>query len=353
MKRIYVILLAALAVTGAMAQPDVEFSEMEHSLGTLVWHNPAGATFRIRNTGAAPLTITDVVPDCGCTMVEWTTAPIEPDKEGSISVHYDAEMLGHFSKGLAVYLDQAETPVYLTVSGKVVDEAVRTDVDYAFEMGGLALNTDQLEFDDVRRGDEPFRTIEVFNRGQQPVRPNLLHLPRYLTASYAPEVLYPGRGGKILVTLRSELLPAMGLTQAGVYLSTYEGERINPSHEISVSATLLPEVAEGAATLAAAPVASLDRTSLDLGSLRGRSKVKGQILLTNTGRTPLTVRALQVYNPGISVSIGSKAVKPGQTVKMKITATPAALKFRGRRRILLITDDPQQPKAVIDVEVRK
>ena len=353
MKRPLIFLSALLSLAlPATAQTDAEFSEIDCSLGTLVWHNPAGATFTLLNTGSTPLIITDVIPDCGCTAVEWTLSPIAPGEKGSISVRYDAEQLGHFSKGIAVYTNRDDAPTYLAVTGKVVDEAAPQDVNYDFTIGALGISVDQVEFDDVHRGDAPFRIIEIVNRSDTEVRPNLLHLPRYLTASYAPEILYPGRAGRILLTLRSELLPDMGLTQTSVYLSSKEGERISPESEIGISAILLPEAADTTKLNVGAPIAHLDKTHLDLGSLTGRSKVKGQLMLTNLGKSPLTVRALQVYNPGISVSISSKVVKPNQAVKMKITATPAALTSTGRRRILLITDDPAQPKTIIDVDVR-
>lgn len=345
-------MVCACAAT-ASAQDEIEFSEMGHNLGTLIWHNPAQATFTVKNLSQKELRILDVEPDCGCTLVTWTTTPIESGKTGTVSVRYDAGQLGHFNKGIAVYSNFDEQPTYLSVSGRVVNEALRNDVAYDHHFGDVDVSIDEVEFDDVNRGDMPFRTIELMNRSDSAVAPTLMHLPDYLTASYAPDVLYPGRAGRILLTLDSEKLESMGLTQANVYLSLKPGEILPRENEITVSATLLPEVVEDAEELEKSPVLQLDKTMLDLGEMGRKSKLKSQILLSNTGKSDLNIKALQVYNPGISVSLGDRVVRPGEKVKMKVTVSDSALRSKGRRRILLITDDARNPKTVIDINVKK
>ncbi len=355
MKR-FLLSIYALALPFAAVQAQelkAEFSEMDHDLGTLVWHNPAAAKFDITNTGTTDMVITDVEPDCGCTLVTWSEEPIPPGKAGHITVRYDAEQLGHFSKGVAVYIDKEQTPVYVTVSGNVVNETTPSDLRYDHHFGTVDLNVDEVEYDDVERGDEPFRTIEIRNSGSTTVIPTLMHLPTWLTASYAPDVLYPGRNGKILLTLNSTALPSMGLTQASVYLGTTPGERLNPTHEISVSVTLLPERAANYNAAGPAPVCRLDKTSIDATALASKERVKGVIMIENTGTAPLELEQLQVYNPGINVSVGSRTIKPGQKTKMKISVTRNVLRLKGRPRILLITNDPATPKVVVNVDVKK
>lgn len=346
--------LAILVANPTAAQTDVEFSEMEHSLGTLIWHNSAQATFTLKNMGRTDLVITDVEPDCGCTLVSWTQGPIAPGKSGNISARYDAEQLGHFSKSFAVYLNSDETPYYLTVSGKVVDatksETAATSFPHRF--GDVELSTDEIEFEDAHGGDEPFHTIDIINRGKDIVTPTLMHLPSYLTASYAPEKLYPGATGKILVTLNPDRLPTYGLTQANVYLSTQPGEQVNRENEISISATLLPDMDEEEADSEEQPQLILDKTAIDVGELAGKKR-RDQIVISNTGKAPLEIIAVQVYNPGIGLSVGSRNVSPGGRTKLKVSVGPEAFRFKGRHAILLITNDATQPKVIIPISAKK
>ena len=346
-------LIATASWQNAEAQPDVEFSEMEHSLGTLVWHNSAQATFTMKNTGRKNIVITSVEPDCGCTLVSWTQGNIAPGKTASISARYDAEQLGHFSKSFGVYLDDELEPIYLTISGKVVNADMTTQTaKLEYHFGSVDLNCDDIDFGDVYGDEEPFKTIEIVNRGKDIVTPTLMHLPAYLTASYAPEKLYPGASGKILVTLSPDRLPDYGLTKVGVFLSTQPGEKVNRDNEIEVSATLLPDLEELYGDAEETPEMVLDKEKIDVGTLGG-SKRNDQIVISNEGEAPLEIIAIQGYNAGIGFSLGSKKIKPGGRTKLKVSVNPQIFQFKGRHAIVLITNDPENPKVIIPIEAKK
>ena len=171
-------------------------------------------------------------------------------------------MLGHFEKQVAVYTNLKEKPFYLTLSGSVaqtgctslmvngsleslkilnvalpgacqrsVPNSWRTlskrtcaetlavadkgsvaqtlnsgKTDLPYRVGDLYLETDNVEFDDVYRGDNPVKEIRVYNSGRQSITPQLMHLPKYLKVVSEPEVIRPGRSGRLYLTLNSELL---------------------------------------------------------------------------------------------------------------------------------------------------
>ena len=205
----------------------------------------------------------------------------------------------------------------------------------------------------MNRGDEPSTVLYVYNSGKKSYSPELMHLPKYLMAEAIPEVIRPGRTGRIILTLNSAGLSQMGLTQTSIYLSRFPGDRVCKETEINVSATLLPDFLDTPMQHAMAPVAVIDSTHISLGPLGKKKKATGELVLRNTGRTPLVISALQVYNPGISVSIGKRRIAPGSSEKLKISVNANNTFFKGRRRVLLITNDPDHSKMVIDVEVKK
>ena len=334
------------------AQQGIEFSELSHNLGTLYWKHPAQATFTIKNTSNQSLNILDVDADCGCTTASFTQTAIQPGKTGTVSVRYDAQQLGHFNRSLGVYTNFSEDPTYLTITGEVVNEKPNLKARYDYHFGSIDLSTDDLEFEDIKKGSIHTKVIDIINRGKTPITPLLMHLPKYLSASYSPDVLYPGRTGRIILTLDSDLIETMGLTQSSVYLSTRLGERVRKENEINVSVTLLPELPTNEAALAVAPVLALDKDSINFGSFDGKSKLTEEILITNQGKSDLVLEALQVYNPGISVKLRSTTLKPGDLDRIKITINEDILRSKRKRRILLITNDPRQPKVVIKIGVK-
>lgn len=347
------LLLIFSGTTAATAQPQIAFDQTTQELGTMLWHTPRTATFKLTNKGTTDLRITEVRTDCGCTGATFTRTAISPGATGEIKATYNAEMLGHFTKGLAVYTSLSDKPTYLTIMGQVSMTQTEPSMEYPYQIGDYYLSTDDIEFDDVNRGDTPQYVLSLFNASKKSYRPELMHLPKYLTASADPEVIRPGRTGRILLTLNSQKLPNMGLTQTSIYLSRFMGDRVSKETEINVSATLLPDFLDTPTQHALSPRLEIDSTSIIIGPLNKKNKANGELVLKNTGKTPLQISALQVYNPGISVSIGKRRVDPGQSQKLKITVNANSNYFKGRRRILLITNDPDNPKTVIDVTVRK
>lgn len=330
------------------AQPRAVFPENTTQTGTLLWKMPGKAIFKVKNAGNQPLVIERVEPDCGCTAAEWTRGAIAPGKEGYITVLYDAEMLGHFDKSVEVRTNADKEPVYLRFSGDVVREKSEPSADFPVEIGDIRLSTNNIEFDDVTRGAHLTQSILVYNGTKQSYSPSLMHLPRYLQQKAIPENIRPGHVGRIELTLNSEELPTMGLTQTSIYLSRFPGDRVRRENEIGLSATLLPEVPASAD--GREPVAALSETRVDLSAGTDNKKMKAEIILTNTGDTPLEVLTLQVYNPGLSVSLSRRRLTPGQHAVLKISAARSNVKdFKGSRRILLITNDPKQPKQIIEV----
>ncbi len=352
-KRYFLIFLSALLAAVAAAQPEARFSEMRHDFGMLTWKTAAPATFKVTNTGNAPLYINDVHPDCGCVAVSWTRGAIAPGDTASIVAAYDAELLGSFHKQLAVTTNAASAPAYLTLSGEVVMERAEYSGNFAYRIGDIYLDTDNIEFDDVARGDRPEKVLLVYNHGKKPYRPELMHLPKYLTAGCDPEVVRPGRIGHIVLRLDSEELHSMGLTQTSVYLSRFPGDRVKKENEINVTATLLPDVKCSDVELARAPLAVLDSTTVNLGSMGKKKRLRTTLTLSNHGKSDLEVRALQVYNPGISVSCSKSVIKPGGHARLKISLNATSNYFKGSRRILLITNDPKHPKLVINITAKK
>lgn len=348
------ILAAVCALSSAFySSAQVRFDNVRHEFGTLLWHAPGKATFKIYNDSKQPLTIKNVHPDCGCTLTDWTRTPIEPGSFGLVSATFDSELLGHFEKQIAVYTSAAEKPYYLTLSGNVAQNLAEGNASLPYHIGDLYLETDNIEFDDVYRGDMPVKELRIYNAGRQSLTPQLMHLPKYISVQSEPQVIRPGRSGRLYFTLNSEMLRNYGLTQTSVYVSRYTGDRVSRENELNISATLLPEQKFTDDQLSMAPRAEIDSTTIHFFFNGSTRKMKREVKLSNTGHSPLVVTALQVYNPGLSVSLGKRTLKPGQSDKLRISTSITNQGFKGRRRVLLITNDPVNPKIIIDIEIKK
>lgn len=355
MKRIIISFgLCALACV-AWAQPQVAVTRDVANMGEIAFQLPKKVSFTLKNTGDAPLRINEVIPSCGCMSVDWTREPIEPGAEGQISTVYDAKMLGVFQKDLEVYTNASEQPFYLHIQGRVVSKMSDYSGSFPIDLGNVRLNVNNVEFDDVNRGDRPVAELQIVNMDRKSYRPQLMHLPPYLTAQYVPEVLSGGRIGKIFLTLDSEKLQQMGLTQTSIYLSRQLGDRVGEENEITVSSVLLPDFSSlSAKERAAAPVMVLSADSIDMGAMEKKKKKTMEITVRNTGKGTLEIRSLQVFNKALTVNLSDRKIESGKSARLKVTVWAQYLKkAKNHPRVLLITNDPGCPKKIITVNVKQ
>lgn len=349
MKRLIITPLMALMMLPASAQRIV-VTNTTIDCGRVGYEQPVTATYELQNKGKRRLLIESVRTDCGCTAVDFPKEVSAGDKF-TIKMTYDARQLGHFHKMAAIKSNASEQPLYLTMKGVVLAEVLDYAGNYPLSMGTMLLDKNELEFDDVNKGDEIIQEIHVYNNGSDVMQPTLMHLPPYLTAQVVPENISPGHGATITVTLHSEKLRDYGLTQTNVYLGKHLGDKVNADIEIPVSAILLPDLSAFAnVNKDQAPQLQISSTDIDFTNFDKKSKKTVEVTLTNTGQSPLIISSLQMFTSGLKVTLGSREINPGQTTMLKITGIASDLqKVRKRPRILMITNDPDHSKVVINI----
>lgn len=321
--------------------------------GHVGYEQPVTATFELRNKGLRRLVIESVKTDCGCTAVDYPQE-VGIGEKFTIKMTYDSRQLGHFQKMAAVRSNGSKEPVYLTMKGVVLAEVLDYVGNYPLVMGQMLLDKNELEFDDVNKGDDIIQEIHVYNNSSEVMTPNVMHLPPYLSATVTPQTLLPGRGGTVAVTLHSEKLRDYGLTQTTVYLANHLGEKVSQDNALGVSCILLPDLKQFASlSKEQAPKLQISATDLDFTDFGGKSKKTMEVSLLNTGQSRLDISSMQMFTGGLKVTLGSRELEPGQSTVLKITGYANDLKkVRTRPRILMITNDPDHSKVVININLK-
>ncbi len=336
--------------TSTISAQRLNIAKDKIDVGRTGYQMPVTATFELRNKGLRRLVIDRVLPDCSCTKVEYPKDEIGMGDKFTIKMTYDARTLGHFNKQVAIFSNATRKPVYLTMTGVVMADLQDFSGSYPHNYNGLLADKNELEFDDVNKGDMPVQEIHIMNNSDTIMQPNLLHLPPYLAAVAMPERLAPGRTGKITVTLNSDKLHGFGLTQTNVYLAQQLGEKVRPAIEMGVSAVLLPDMK--GVSYDNAPVLELSDSVLNI-DFNGRSKRSAEVLLANNGRALLDIQSLQLFTMGLKVTLGKRTLAPGEKTKLKIKAYGEQLaKARSKPRVLMITNDPNHAKVVIKINAK-
>lgn len=354
MKRMNIWMLSALLALPASAQKITTQHEVV-DCGQVVFRKPVTAEFVLKNDGHKPLVINNVLKSCGCTEVDYPKTGIAAGESFVIKAVYDAKQMGTFTKQVCLYTNADEEPFILSMRGKVVGSVVDFAGSYDEMLGVIKSDAQEVEFDDVNRGDRPVQRIHIFNPTDELLEPVVMHLPSYLHAFVSPSKVAPRHSAEISFVLDSKKLRDLGLNQTSVYLGERPGDKIAPEKEIVVSAVLLPGFENMTpAKKALAPKIEMSTTDLNLGSFNGKKKLKGEILITNKGKSELDIRSMQMFTMGLQVNLKKSKIQPGETVKMKVTAVAADLKKSRVRhpRILMITNDPDHAKVVVKINVQ-
>jgi hypothetical protein len=97
----------------------IEWKETSIDMGEIALKKPVVVEFSFKNTGMVPIIIREVKPSCGCTVADFPKQPILSGGEGKISVTYDADLSGYFSKTISVYSNTEQAVTELFIKGTV------------------------------------------------------------------------------------------------------------------------------------------------------------------------------------------------------------------------------------------
>lgn len=352
MKKTIILSFLASIAMGATAQT-IQATHSVVDLGQVQYCRPTSGTFELKNAGKKPMKITRVDTGCGCVVATYPENTINSGEKFALTVTYDARMMGHFDKVIEVYNDLTDKPLQIDLRGQVVEEVVDFVGDFPFKLGEMTADCNYVEFEDVRLGEVLQQRFHIYNPTSKAVYPQIMHLPPYLKAEVSPSKVGSRRSAEVTLTLDSRHIREYGLTQTQVYLGANPGEKVSASKEIGVSAVLIPGFNDlTQSQLDNAPHLNMSAKQVSLSIADGKKKSE-VIELTNTGKSRLEIQNLQMFTVGLQVQLNKRFLEPGESAKLKITTNPKELKtVRTMPRIIMITNDPDNGKVVVYVNVK-
>lgn len=116
----FAMLFLSSTVVFAQSNPVAKFTSETFNFGKIKQNTPKVATFVFTNMTKAPLIIDQAAPSCGCTVSDYTKAPIAPGKTGTVKATYDAAAIGAINKSITVKFAGVDDVVTLKLAGEVV-----------------------------------------------------------------------------------------------------------------------------------------------------------------------------------------------------------------------------------------
>ncbi|MEI7725077.1 MAG: DUF1573 domain-containing protein [Bacteroidota bacterium] len=131
MKRI-ALLMSLIVCAFALNAQDIVFTQVDtnkmskivfektvHDYGTIARGSKGTCKFIFSNKGKVPLLLSAVKASCGCTTPAWSKEPVAPGKTGEITVRYNTDIPGKFSKSVTVSSNAVNPTMVLQIKGEV------------------------------------------------------------------------------------------------------------------------------------------------------------------------------------------------------------------------------------------
>lgn len=132
MKNLFTVLFISFLSTSVYAQEKfakIEFETETIDYGTIEKGANGVRVFKFKNTGSAPLIVSDVKSSCGCTVPKKPTAPIMPGENGEIEVKYDTKRVNPIRKTITVTSNAERQTVALKIKGTVIDSSKNSVIE--------------------------------------------------------------------------------------------------------------------------------------------------------------------------------------------------------------------------------
>lgn len=340
-----IVLIISTNVTAQVAAP-IKFTEETFDFGNVVEENgPVSHEFTFTNTSTRPIQILAVKPSCGCTTPGWTKEPIMPGKTGSIKAQFDPKgRPGFFNKSLTVTTDFDNQPIIFQIKGTVVSKDKNTHADLLAASGNLRLRSLSFNFSKIYRNDEfVVREFEVINAGTKPVTyANKVEGPPYIRVSIEPVTIPAGEKATIKVSYNGKQSGRYGFQSDNIVIHT--NDELLPNKSFTVYATLedyFPQLTPS--ELSKAPQLRFANQSVDFGSMKQNQPETKEILVINSGKSPLEIRSVIGNCTCIQASVDKSMLKAGESTALKITFNPQDRKGTQTKSVTVYSNDPKNP----------
>ncbi|MDX2189638.1 MAG: DUF1573 domain-containing protein [Bacteroidota bacterium] len=355
---VFTVLIISFSVHSIFAQEKdkrttASFEYYTHDFGTI---KEEGGTvsydFKFTNAGNVPLKIKNVTPSCGCTVPTWSKDPIAPEGVGVIHVVFDPmNKPGPFSKTLTLDANAYNTPIILTIQGKVVPKARRPHDDFPDKIGNLRMISRYMHMGEIHTEQWQRKTFEIFNQSDTIITIKSFSVSgTYLNVKIEPQEITPGNKAKIIVDYSPKWKNDFGYVQDRIFLLTDDVKE--PIKNLFVTANISLAFNLTEQEKIKAPKIKFDKHVHDFGTIKQGEKVTAVFLITNNGINELQILKIKPSCGCTFVEIESKNLKEGASAKLTVLFDSSGKDGVQEKHINIYSNDPDHFNSVITLKAK-
>ena len=298
-------------------QPVIDVAEKIKDFGTVPKGDKIRATFDVRNTGKAPLEITQVRPTCGCTVASFDRT-IPPGGTGKIAAEVDTTgFSGPISKAVLVFSNDPATPQ--------VNLVIKADVRAFIEV----LPRPLIIFRNVLQGEPASERLVLLSADGSDFK---VESAEASGGTY--QLVYKELGEKERIPDRKGSQWELTVT---VPANAPEG-MLNQKIVVKTTAAKAPEVTINV-TGAVRPVVQVIPPQVNFGTVAGDALVGQNFLVVNNRQgVELQLSEVKVDNPNFATEV--IPLQAGQRYQVAVSMKAGVPKGAQKATVKISTSDP-------------
>lgn len=355
------LLISVFYINTTQAQTIKEIGHLEFS-DTLINFGPVkeeqgvlSYTFKFVNLGPEYFIIEDVEPSCGCITPDYPTDTIHAGEKGQVVLYVDlVNHPGVFKQVVLIKGNASKAPVRLYVQGYVtpspqpLPEWERTS---SFKYNTIYLQKNYANFGVVTTKSPVSVEIPIYNSGSQSVSIQLekLKLPAYVKVVMLPAKLESKQRGVIKVSFNTKDAPNLGYFAESIDVLFVSGSSITKV-PLVLTATIKDAYTPAEAASIVGPKIQVDKTLIDLGSIKTNEKIATEIRIVNIGVSELIIRSIRTSCSCVEAFSDKLILKPGAYTTLKIVFDTNDRLGAEEKMISIFSTDASNPIVVVKLK---
>ncbi len=367
------VLLAALVLSSLVgwAQGEISFTLVDFNFGTIYEEDgPVKHAFEFVNTGTEPVILESVGTSCGCTVPHWSNRPVQPGARDTVVAQFNpAGRAGQFYKVITVRANTVPATYRLTIQGEIKNYPSDLHELYKPLVGPVGFRAEgRLPIAVVPSNGTMCGIMRGYNFGSDTLALEFTSVPDYAqvklhkegdisTGRHRAMRLLPGKHFAFEVCVDGAQVDSWQEVkdQLEYTLSTlHQGKKDKVSTgQLDLLFTKVEDFADCSAEWRSHPPLLAGIPSIvQLPAVKAGRRATAKLELLNQGGADLIVRSAWVASPDIELSWPKRAIAPGKTATLKVTAYTKHMPM-GKQTVAckLITNSPTQREFSFKVEV--
>ena len=349
----YISIIAAVLMSLCVSEAQeriggvIELDRTIHNFGDIMLSDgPVSCTFTVSNVSDQPIAIYNVVSTCGCTNVKWTKEPIQPKKQGKVSVTYSNDEGAYpFDKTLTMYVSGIKKPVLLKVRGVSMEKKQSLEELYPIAFGPLALRETTIKCGNLEQNEQKSESVMVANLSQKPINVTFSNVSEHLKVKVSPNPIPARSTAEMSFTVTA----SRDLWGKNSYMATpmvngrsYAGTDGN--NALTFNAFTKENYGNiSDADKANGPMPKIKVSTYSAGRLKRGQTIHAEFTIVNEGKKPFEVYKVDADAKSWSYS-AIPSIKPGEQATFKVNVNTTDMPDGEVLTIVtLTTNSPSRP----------